>query len=62
MTAADIAKGVAEGWLVPEEDGWHRFVWDFQRDALGRLVKTPARGIKRVRVAPKPIATTPGAP
>lgn len=51
----DIAKGVAEGWLVAEEDGWHRFVWDFDRHPLtGKWVRSPARGTKRVRVRPPP--------
>jgi hypothetical protein len=46
-----IDKGVREGWLVVEEDGWHRFVWDFVRDPLTkRWVKIPARGIRRVRI------------
>lgn len=49
MSAADIAKGVHEGWLIPEEDGWHRFVWDFERIG-GQWVKVPAREVKRVRV------------
>lgn len=51
MSATDIAKGVREGWLVPDaEPGWYRFVWDFARGHDGRWMRAPARGIKRVRV------------
>lgn len=51
VSAADVDKGVREGWLVPEEDGWHRFVYDFERDELtGRWRRVPARSMKRVRV------------
>lgn len=50
MSQADIDKGVREGWLVPEADGWYRFVWDFEPIPGGGWRKIPARGIKRVRV------------
>lgn len=51
MGRGDIERGVREGWLVPEEDGWHRFVYEFQRDPrTGRWVKLHASSIRRVRV------------
>lgn len=54
MGADDVAAGVRAGWLVPEEEGWHRFVWEFSRDPrTGEWVRKSATHRNRVRVLPK---------
>lgn len=54
MSPQDIAKGVREGWLVPGEDGWHRFVWDFEAKLTPtgtvQWIRKPSTTNKRVRV------------
>lgn len=52
MSREGIAKGVREGWLVPDGGDWYRFVWDFEPLPGGGWRKVPARGVKRVRVLP----------
>ncbi len=51
MNEEDIKKGLAKGWLIPDVDGWYRFVYDFEWDPIkNNYIKIPSNGIKRVRL------------
>lgn len=50
----DIAKGLAQGWLVPDDEpGWFRFVktWDYEHGCW-----TPCPPTWRVRLVPSPVS------